>query len=148
MTAVNPWPFQFERDTFAFPNELIWEYRLDPTTGQAITFRREPPPTYAHHCFVLIRSARQFLYHARFDPTQPVADAATYDRLIRAVVSRNPRLVSAPERRMVAWARRVSAQKSGLAVSLVSSASSLRQAGRSKKLLQTAQPLDQLRDIG
>lgn len=59
--------FQFERDTFAFHNELVWEYRFDPATCRPTTCRNEPPPTYAHRCFVMVRSARQFFYHARFD---------------------------------------------------------------------------------
>jgi hypothetical protein len=83
--------FQFERDTFAFPNELVWEYRLDPSTGTMNTFRNVPRPNYAHRCFVLVRSCRQFFYHARFDPKQPKAETAQYQQLIRQVVSRSPR---------------------------------------------------------
>lgn len=91
----------FERDTFAFANELVWEYRFDPATGQATTHWNKPPPRYAHHCFVLVRSARQFLYHARFDSAKPQTNAETYARLIRTVVARNPRRPSAPEDRVV-----------------------------------------------
>ena len=63
--------FEFERDTFAFPNELVWEYHFDAATGTTAARRRVPPPEYALRCFVLVRAARQFLYHARFDPTAP-----------------------------------------------------------------------------
>lgn len=94
-------PFQFDRDTFAFANELYWEYRLDPATGRVTTFRNEPPPTYAHRCFVMVRSARQFFYHAIFAPDQPRADAPAYRRLIRQVVSRSPRQPSPAERKIV-----------------------------------------------
>jgi hypothetical protein len=83
--------FQFERDTFAFANELIWEYRFDPATGTVTTLRNYPPPNYAHRCFVLVRSARQFFYHAAFEPSRPRADAQTYRKLMRKVVSRSPR---------------------------------------------------------
>jgi hypothetical protein len=93
--------FQFERDAFSFANELVWEYRFDATTGRATTFRCNPPPTYTQRCFVVIRAARQFLYHARFDPAQAVAGAAEYRRLIRAVMSGNPRRPSPSERRVV-----------------------------------------------
>jgi hypothetical protein len=91
--AASPAPrrFDFARDTFAFANELIWEYRFDPATGRTVFRRREPKPAYAHRCFVLTRAARQFLYHARFDPEQPVVDDETYRHRIRAVLSRNPR---------------------------------------------------------
>jgi hypothetical protein len=83
--------FEFERDTFAFANELVWEYRCDPATGKTTTFRNEPAPTYAHHCFVMVRTARQFFYHARFEPARAVADERTYRGLIREVVSRSAR---------------------------------------------------------
>lgn len=89
--SKHPRRFEFERDSFAFANELIWEYRFDPTTGKTTFSRREPKPAYAHRCFVLTRAARQFLYHARFDAGWSVAEDATYRRLIREVVSRNSR---------------------------------------------------------
>jgi len=94
-------PFQFERDTFTFANELVWQYRFDPATGRTTTFRTSPPPTHSHRCFVMVRSARQFFYHARFDSAQPTADAATYRNLIRQVVGRNPRRPSPAAMRLV-----------------------------------------------
>jgi hypothetical protein len=89
-----PRRFEFERDTFAFANELHWEYRFDTATGGTTFRRRDPKPDYAHRCFVLTRAARQFLYHARFDPEAAQADEATCRRLIRQVMSRNPRTPS------------------------------------------------------
>jgi len=86
-----PRRFEFERDSFAFANELHWEYRFDAVTGRMTFRKREPKPDYAHRCFVLTRAARQFLYHARFDPARPDADDTTCRRLIREVMSRNPR---------------------------------------------------------
>jgi len=93
--------FEFHRDTFAFANELVWQYRFDSKTGATTTFRTEPPPTYSHRCFVLVRSARQFLYHARFAPDLPPSDAQTYSRSIRQIVARSPRHPSRSERRVV-----------------------------------------------
>jgi hypothetical protein len=93
--------FNFERDTFSFANELFWEYRFDPTTGALSTRPNSPPPTYAHRCFVMVRSARQFFYHARFAPNERVADDATYARLIRQVVRRSPRASSPESERIV-----------------------------------------------
>lgn len=83
--------FQFRHDTFAYANELIWDYHIDPDTGQTTHLRHQPPPRYAHHCFVLARAARQFFQHARFDPALPQADDDTYRRLVRRVVSLSPR---------------------------------------------------------
>jgi hypothetical protein len=84
-------PFQFERDTFVFANELIWQYRFDPATGAMTTFRTQPRPAYAHRCFVMVRAARQFLNHARFEPGRPAADAESCQRQIHEVMSRSPR---------------------------------------------------------
>jgi hypothetical protein len=93
--------FDFERDTFAFPNELVWEYHFDAATGQTRAARREPAPRYALRCFVLVRAARQLFYHARFDPGEAAADDVTYRRLIRAALVRPPRRPSPPGMRVV-----------------------------------------------
>jgi hypothetical protein len=92
MSDKTPRRFNFARDTFAFANELLWEYQTDPATGQMKFSPREPKPDYAHRCFVLTRMARQFLYHARFDAAQSVADDRTYRDLVRRVVGSNPRV--------------------------------------------------------
>ena len=89
-------PFRFDRDTFGFAHELVWQYRFDPVTGAMTTFRTQPPPAYYHRCFVMVRSARQFFYHARFESGLPAAGAEVYRRLIRQIISRNPRQGSAP----------------------------------------------------
>jgi len=96
-SARPPRQFVFERDSFAFPNELIWEYRFDAATGKTSFARREPRPDYAHRCFVLTRAARQFLYHARFDASRPAAGLDDYRRLVRIVMARSPRRRSMPE---------------------------------------------------
>ncbi len=84
--------FEFQRDSFAFANELVWEYRFDAASGKTTTARRVPKPDYTHHCFVLARAARQFLYHSRFDKNLlPCDDDRIYGKKIREVVSRNPR---------------------------------------------------------
>ncbi len=93
--------FRFERDTVTFANELVWRYQFDPVTGAMRISRNPQPPTYSHRCFVLVRSVRQFLYHARFDAGQPEADEQSYRRLIRHVVRRSPRRGSEPAERIV-----------------------------------------------
>lgn len=93
--------FQFERDTFAFPHELVWQYHFDPVTGAMMTSHTNPPPTYYHRCFVMVRSTRQFFYHARFAPEQPPAKPEVYRRLIHQVVSRNPRRLCAESERII-----------------------------------------------
>jgi hypothetical protein len=94
-------PFQFERDTFAFANELVWEYRFNPQTGAMSISRNRPRPTYVHRCFVLVRSCRQFLYHCQFDAGLPALDAPAYRGIIRKVVARSPRRPSPDTERIV-----------------------------------------------
>ena len=84
-------PFTFGQDTFAYANELVWEYHFDDATGQVTHSRPLTPPHYTHHCFVVARAARQFFQHARFDPTRPTADDAACRKLIRRVVALSPR---------------------------------------------------------
>src|ERR1041384_2873427 len=93
-------PFDFRRDTFAYANELVWAYDYD-AEGKWISQRREPKPDYAQHCFVLARSARQFFDNARFDPEQPLADEATYRRLIRQLLAASPRHPLPADKRVV-----------------------------------------------
>jgi hypothetical protein len=94
-------PFVFHQDSFAFTNETVWDYRVDPATGKATHAPRESPPSYSHHCFVVARSARQFFQHARFDARQAVAEDATYRRLIRRVVSLDPARESSENQKVV-----------------------------------------------
>jgi len=98
--ARNERPFNFQKDTFAYANELVWEYHFDQQ-GRWTSRPRRPKPDYTHHCFVVARSARQFFEHARFDPTQPVADSATYRRLVRQVISISPRRVLPDSQKIV-----------------------------------------------
>jgi hypothetical protein len=83
-------PFNFQKDTFAYPNDLVWEYHFDDQ-GKWVNQPRKPKPDYTHHCFVVARSARQFFEYATFDPTKPVADAQTYRQFVRQVTSIDPR---------------------------------------------------------
>src|SRR6266446_832433 len=82
--VVNGRKFDFQKDTFAYSNDLVWEYYFD-AHGKWVYRRRHPQPDYTHHCFVVARSTRQFFLNARFDPGQPVADEPAYRRLIRKV---------------------------------------------------------------
>src|SRR5580658_6189442 len=101
MSDKTPRRFDFARDTFAFANELLWEYQPDPATGRMIFRPREPKPSYAHRCFVLTRAARQFLYHARFEPEQKPVEDETCLRLIREVVACNPRQSCLPYEKII-----------------------------------------------
>jgi hypothetical protein len=82
-------PFDFQKDSFSYANELVWDYHFD-ADGKWVHQRHEPEPDYTHHCFVVARSARQFFENATFDATKPIASEEAYRRLIRHVVSVDP----------------------------------------------------------
>ena len=92
--------FIFEQDTFAYANQLVWEYHFDEH-GKWTHRSRELKSDYTHHCFVVARSAKQFFQNARFDPAQPKADSATYRRRIREVISASPRKRLSEDKRIV-----------------------------------------------
>jgi hypothetical protein len=93
-------PFDFQNDTFAFANQLRWVYEYDDN-GKWTTHTRYPKATYSQHCFVVARSARQFYENAVFAPSQPVANDSTYRRLIRKVVSSDPRHPASADRKII-----------------------------------------------
>ena len=95
-----PRAFEFQRDTFAYANGLVWEYYFD-ADGKWTHRRREPAADYTHHCFVVACAAQQFFQHARFDASQSKVDEAAYRRLVRAVIRRSPRRASTEARRIV-----------------------------------------------
>src|SRR5207244_12396410 len=80
--------FDFQKDTFAYSNDLLWEYYFN-AHGKWVSRRRQPRPDYTHHCFVVARTTRQFFFNARFDPGQSIADEDTYWHLIRQVAGSN-----------------------------------------------------------
>ena len=80
---LRPGPFRFPADIFAFANETVWEYGLDPATGLRSWRRREPRPPFSLRCGTMARAARQFYAGARFDPSPSPTDASTYERLVR-----------------------------------------------------------------
>jgi hypothetical protein len=96
-----PRRFDFYRDRFAFANELRWQYQSDPATGRMDFRPRSPTPEYTHRCFVLVRAARLFLYHTRWEPGQGRATEEQYRRWVDRVLARCPRRPSAPGQAVV-----------------------------------------------
>lgn len=94
-------PFLFHHDSFGFSNQLVWEYHFNQKTGKTTTAKREPSPTYTHHCFVLARATKQFLNHARFEPELPRATDSEYRTMIQNVIGRSPRRISDPKNHVV-----------------------------------------------
>jgi len=69
--------FSFERDTFAFRNDV-----------RALSPERDD--LYANYCFVLAKGVRQFFTFARFDPGAARLDRQGYVERVRRVASRPP----------------------------------------------------------
>jgi len=69
--------FAFERDTFAFRNEIRARHP-------------DVEDLYANYCFVLSRGMRQFFQFARFDPGAERLDHEGYVRRVRAVAELAP----------------------------------------------------------
>ena len=69
--------FGFDRDTFAFPNDIRARHR-------------DSEHLYANYCFVLARAIRQFYAFARFDPAAPRLGRAEYVERVRRIVARPP----------------------------------------------------------
>jgi len=84
-------PFRFRDDVFAFSNQTLWLYRVDPSTGKFAGTPRQDPPDFAFRCAGMARAARQFFEAARFDPAAPGLDEAGYERLVREVLATDPR---------------------------------------------------------
>jgi len=88
--------FRFPEDTFAFENDTAWSYVPDAATGRLLFTPKKPSPAFALQCGNLVRTARQFLVHARFDPSLPRVSDATYAALLREVMARDPRAQHPP----------------------------------------------------
>jgi len=82
---------RFPEDVFAFANETVWEYHDDPASGRLGWSKRDPRPPFSLRCGPMARAVRQFYQNVRFDPAAPRADAATYERLVVAVMASDPR---------------------------------------------------------
>ena len=80
--------FNFDRDTFAFANQTVFEYHEGhPSLRRGSSVKRD---MYKRHCFVICRSAVQFKKFARFDPHSAPLDDASLAARIRAVTHRQP----------------------------------------------------------
>jgi hypothetical protein len=88
--------FDLATDGFAFPNETVWLYEVDAVTGAQQSYRRENKPDYALRCFVLVRAAKLFHEHARFEPGQARLPTNELSRRIRRVLRHSPRQEPTP----------------------------------------------------
>jgi hypothetical protein len=93
--------FRFDRDTFDFANQTVFEYHEGHASlRKPSTVRRD---AYKRHCFVLCRTAMQFKKFARFDPHGTPLDDVTLASRIRAVTHREPWEEPLPERERIVF---------------------------------------------
>jgi hypothetical protein len=82
--------FRFDRDTLAFTNMTVFEYR----GGYVQSTRRQDPPgkqeRYTRRCFIMSRAALQFYKFARFAPGQVPPNDVELARRVRLVCHMNP----------------------------------------------------------
>jgi hypothetical protein len=75
--------FRFDRDTFAFANQTVFEYHEGHASlRKASATKRD---AYNRHCFVMCRTAAQFKKFARFEPRSNPLDNASLAARVRAV---------------------------------------------------------------
>src|SRR5579871_3810787 len=66
-------PFNFQQDTFAYANELVFNYEDGAHVAETNSPARER--SYTRRCFIMAAGVVQFWKHARFEPgASPVSD--------------------------------------------------------------------------
>ena len=80
--------FDFKRDTLAFANATVWDYREGIAHFDATKPKKQK--RYTRHCFVMSRTVVQFYKFARFDPRGKPLDDHELVRRIRDVTRRPP----------------------------------------------------------
>jgi hypothetical protein len=98
--AVEP-EFRFDRDTFAFANQTVFEYH----EGHASLRKKSAVKrdAYNRHCFVLCRTAMQFKKFARFDRKGAPLDDASLAARVRAVTHQAAWAEPLPENQQIVF---------------------------------------------
>jgi hypothetical protein len=100
VSAAQP-EFRFDRDTFAFANQTVFEYHEGHASlRKNSTVKRD---AYNRHCFVLCRTAMQFKKFARFDPHSTPLDDTSLAARVRAVTHRAAWAEPLPENQRIVF---------------------------------------------
>ncbi len=94
-------PFRFPEDTFAYSNNLYYDYH--PNADGTTTVKRrdgEDQPDYSRHCYAMTRSTVQFFRFAEFRPDLPRLNDDEYGQRIRTLC-RIPPWSKAPAQKIV-----------------------------------------------
>jgi hypothetical protein len=99
-SATTP-AFDFDRNTFAFANQTVFEYREGHAYLRKKSNGRQKP--YNRRCFVLCRTALQFYKFARFDPGGAPLDDKALAARIRSVTRQQAWAAPLPEGQRVVF---------------------------------------------
>jgi hypothetical protein len=93
--------FDLQTDTFAFENQLYFDYKplSDSQTQILIRRRHGRPPDFSRHCFQMCRAVVQFFQFAEFRPDLPKVSKSDYAEIVRRV-SRIPPWSSGPTKKL------------------------------------------------
>jgi hypothetical protein len=93
--------FRFDRDTFAFANETVFEYHDGHASlWKSSATKRE---AYNRHCFVMSRTAMQFKKFARFEPRSTPLDDASLAARIRDLTRQSAWSEPLPENQRIVF---------------------------------------------
>jgi len=94
-------PFNFQSDTFAFKNQLYYDYKsISDTEIQIFKRRHGKAPDFSRHCFQMCRAVVQFYKFAEFRPDLPKASESEYREVVRRI-SRVPAWSSGPKTKII-----------------------------------------------
>jgi hypothetical protein len=79
-------PFDFQYDTFAYANELVYNYQNGVHVADVKPQEREH--SYTRRCFIMAAGVVQFWKHAHFEPQAPPVSAEELARRVRDVRDR------------------------------------------------------------
>jgi len=78
-------PFDFARDTFAFPNDTVWSHEDGHRLNTAESKNGKPADRYTRRCFTMAAAVVQFWKFARFEPDAPSVSTDELSRRIRVI---------------------------------------------------------------
>src|SRR5438477_5274684 len=103
LSRPNAPDFRFERDTFAFVNSTVFEYRDGQIYARNSSPDKNKPQSYTRRCFVMSRAALQFYKFARFDSRGAPLSNKELAARIRLVARRHPWNDALPESQRIVF---------------------------------------------
>jgi hypothetical protein len=98
VTSAAAADFRFARETFSFPNAMVWEYKNGVRVGNS-----RGHDHYTRRCFIMSRAAQQFHKFARFEPRGAPLDDKELAHRIRLVAHREPWLAPLPNNQRIVF---------------------------------------------